>query len=238
MSPDVIRVPTRWRGPAESGNGGYACGLVAGTLGTVAAEVTLRSPPPLERDLAVEPGEDGVAIYDGDTLVAEGRPARVEVEIPEVPSHKDGEAASRSGYEEWADGHPFPECAVCGPERAPGDGMRIFPGRIGEGGLFACAWTPDAFVEGESGRVSPECIWAALDCPTSAPARVAPGRPPVVLGRLRASIDAPVRVGDPHVILSWGLGREGRKTTTAGALFDARGSVLGRAQAVWIELKE
>ena len=239
MSPDAIRVPTRWRGPAESGNGGYTCGLVANAIGAVAAEVTLRSPPPLDRDLSLEPeGEGRVVVRDGETLVAEGHSARVELEVPEAPSHERAAEASRSGYELWADRHPFPECVVCGPDREPGDGLRIFPGELAEAGTFASVWTPDASVEGDDGVVRPECVWAALDCPTSAPARLEPGGPPVVLGRLRASIDAPVRVGDPHVILSWPLERDGRKTTTAAVLFDSRGKLLGRARAVWIELQE
>lgn len=237
MSPDSIRVPTRWRGPVSSGNGGYTCGLVSKAMGAAAAEVTLRSPPPLERDLAVERRDDGIRVCDGDTLVAEGRPAEMDLEVPHPPSILQAADASRAGYEHWSARHPFPECAVCGPEREPGDGLRIFPGQLEDGGLFACAWTPDGFVAGADGTVLPECVWAALDCPTSAPARVDPGGPPVVLGRLRASIDGPVKVGEGHVILSWALERGGRKSTTAAALFDPRGRVLGRARAVWIELK-
>ena len=45
-------VPGRYNGPPESANGGYACGLVAGLLGGV-VEVTLRLPPPLDRELGV-----------------------------------------------------------------------------------------------------------------------------------------------------------------------------------------
>jgi hypothetical protein len=237
MTLEAIRVPTAWRGPAESGNGGYTCGLVAHAMGVVAAEVTLRSPPPLERDLAVEPRGEGVSVRDGETLVAEGEPATVELEIPEAPSPERAAEAACAGYEDWARQHPFPECVVCGPEREPGDGLRIFPGELGETGLFACAWAPDALVGDDDGTVRPECVWAALDCPSAAPARLEPGGPPAVLGRLSASFDAPVRVGEPHVILSWALERSGRKSTNAAALFDSRGRVLGRARAVWIELK-
>ena len=174
---------------------------------------------------------------DGGTLVAEGRPEEMDLEVPAPPSVLRAAEASRAGYERWSADHPFPECAVCGPEREPGDGLRIFPGRLGESGLFACAWTPDRFVADTEGTVLPECVWAALDCPTSAPARIEPGGPPVVLGRLRASIDRPVEVGQTHAILSWALERDGRKTTTAAALFDSGGRILGRARAVWIELR-
>lgn len=237
MSRDFIRVPTRWRGPASSANGGYTCGLIAGAMGVAGAEVTLREPPPLERDLRVERRDEGVTVCDGDMVVAEGRRAAMDLEIPAPPSNVEATEASRAGYERWSVEHPFPECAVCGPEREPGDGLRIFPGRLGDDGLFACAWTPDELVAGADGTALPECVWAALDCPTSAPARVEPGGPPVVLGRLRASIDGPVELGQSHVIVSWALERDGRKSTTAAALFDPRGRVLGRARAVWIELR-
>jgi hypothetical protein len=30
-------------------------------------------------------------------------------------------------------GHPFPTCFTCGPDRAPGDGLRIFPGPLSHG---------------------------------------------------------------------------------------------------------
>ena len=48
--PRAMIVPGRFNGPPDSGNGGYTCGLVAGLLGEV-AEVTLRLPPPLDREL-------------------------------------------------------------------------------------------------------------------------------------------------------------------------------------------
>ena len=41
----AIVIDRRFRGPAESGNGGYACGVFARGE---EAEVTLRLPPPLE----------------------------------------------------------------------------------------------------------------------------------------------------------------------------------------------
>lgn len=238
MGAEVIRVPAWWRGPPRSANGGYTCGLVAGAMGVTAAEVTLRDPPPLERDLALEPHAEGITVRDGSTVVAEGRPARVELQIPEAPSPLRAEEAARAGYERWSARHPFPGCAVCGPEREQGDGLRIFPGQLDEHGLFASVWTPHGSVAGDDGTVLPECVWAALDCPTSAPVRHYDEGPPAVLGRLAASIDAPVRVDQAHVIVSWALERDGRKRSAAAALFDHCGRMLARSRAVWIELEE
>src|SRR5215218_4317713 len=50
-----IVIDRRFRGPDQSGNGGYTCGLVAGAMDGPAA-VTLRLPPPLEVPLRVEDG--------------------------------------------------------------------------------------------------------------------------------------------------------------------------------------
>ena len=57
-------VPGRYNGPEESGNGGYTCGLVAALLGGV-AEVTLRLPPPLDREFAVVRDDGRLEIRDG-----------------------------------------------------------------------------------------------------------------------------------------------------------------------------
>ena len=127
---------------------------------------------------------------------------------------------------------------VCGPDRAPGDGLRIFPGALGDKDLFACPWTPHRSLADANGTVRPECVWAALDCPTSAPNAKDGHGAPAVLGRLAARLDAPVRAGDPHVLVSWELGREGRKHSAGAVLFDSRGRALARSRALWIELKE
>ena len=46
----TMTIPRRFRGPPNSGNGGYVCGMLARQIAG-AAEVTLRAPPPLETKL-------------------------------------------------------------------------------------------------------------------------------------------------------------------------------------------
>lgn len=227
----TIRIAPRYNGPPGSGNGGYTCGIVALAMGEGPAEVTLRSPPPLDRDLEVRhDGEGSVAVLDGDHLVAEGRQAAVEVpETAPVPLDRASEVAD-AGLPRWSQGHPFPTCFVCGPDRSPGDGLCIFPADLGDG-RFVSTWTPEADTS------DPEHVWAALDCPTSAPGLNPGGAPPVVLARLAAHIDAPVTVGKPHVLVSWELGREGRKREAACVLFDAEDVPIARSRALWIELR-
>lgn len=51
-------IDRRFRGPPNSGNGGYVCGCLARYVAGD-AEVTLRAPPPLERPLDVLTKVDG-----------------------------------------------------------------------------------------------------------------------------------------------------------------------------------
>jgi hypothetical protein len=101
----------RFCGPPGAANGGFASGSLAALLGgTVDVEVSLRRSVPLERPLGVRHDGDTLLLEDDGWLLAEARPA-----------------AGRGPYY----GDPlFPDCFVCGPARAPGDGLRIFPGRV------------------------------------------------------------------------------------------------------------
>ncbi|HSI81676.1 MAG TPA: hypothetical protein VK919_13595 [Solirubrobacterales bacterium] len=232
----TITIPGRCNGPPDSANGGYSCGLVADLVGG-AAEVTLRSPPPLERPLEVRAEGDRVQVFDGETLVAEGRPGDPGVEPPAPPDLALATSAAEAGRERWADGHPFPTCVTCGPDRAPGDGLRIFPGPLPGGEIFAAPWTPDPSLAGDDGAVEAPWVWAALDCPSSAPVNGGEGWSPVVLARLTARLERSVAAGEPHVIVAWPIGADGRKHHTGSALFDRGGALCGIARALWIELR-
>lgn len=229
-----LRIPARFNGPPGSANGGYTCGIVAGALGVATAEVSLRAPPPLDRELALERSTDGVTLRDSDTLIAEGRAAAILTDTTDPVDAAAAAEAASDGYERWTAAHPFPTCFVCGADHD--SGLRIFPGPL-EDGRFAASWTPDASLAGDDGAVRAECVWAALDCPTSAPVANFGEGPPIVLARLTASLHAPVPAGEPHALVSWELGRDGRKREAACVLFDAGGTILARSRALWIELR-
>jgi hypothetical protein len=233
---DPVTIPARFNGPPDSGNGGYTCGLVAGLLDAEAATVSLRAPPPLERPLTVARDGDRLEVHDGETLVAEAGPAELSLDVPAAVSPDRAHAASDAGREQWAAHHPFPRCVVCGPAREPGDGLRLFPGQL-DGGRYAVRWRPDESVGDDDGNVRRECVWAALDCPTSAPVANFGEGAPVVLGSLTARVDEPVRVGEPYAIVSWPLEVDGRKRYAAAALFDAGGRLIAASRAIWIELR-
>lgn len=235
--PEAITIPDRFNGPPKSANGGYTCGLVAGLVGTEEVTVSLRLPPPVGEPLQVGRDGDRVELRQGDALVAEGAPAELLLDVPEPITPDEATAASEAGSEKWCSVHPFPTCFACGPERAPGDGLRLFPGELRDG-MFAADWTPDESVDDGSGQVRPECVWAALDCPTSAPVANFATGPPMVLARLTARLGCSVIVGERHAIVSWPLASNGRKHHAACALYDSAGRLLCASQALWIELRQ
>jgi hypothetical protein len=236
---EALTIPARFNGPPGSANGGYTCGRVAQLVGAEEVEVSLRTPPPLERPLEVTRDGKRVEILDGDTMVAEGGPTELLLEVPEALPRAEIAAAEEAGRETWTAKHPFPTCVVCGPDRDAGDGMRIFPAALpGRDGLYGACWTPGEQDGDGDGWVRPELVWAALDCPTSAPVANFGAGPPMVLASLAARIGCPVRVGEPHTILSWGLEVDGRKRRAAAALYDSDGILTCASRALWIELRQ
>jgi hypothetical protein len=234
---DSLVIPSRFRGPPGSGNGGYVCGRIAAYLGAPAT-VTLRQPPPLATPLAVERDEESsVRIHHGRTLIAEaacvaGAPAAA---IPGPVSLAQAHAVA-GGARYYTDA-VFPDCFVCGMDRGPGDGLRIFPGPVPGRALWAAPWTPDPSVTGAGGRVRPEVVWAALDCPSGIAAAEAAGLArdtAILLGRMTASLAALPAAGDQCLVIAWPGGRDGRKLLAGSALLGAGGKVLAAARAVWL----
>jgi hypothetical protein len=217
-----VRIPARFNGPPTTANGGYACGLVAALVGGE-AEVTLRRPPPLERELAVSRDDGRVEVRDGEALVAEGVPATVEVEVPPPVSVAEAEAAS-AGYAGFRH-HAYPTCFTCGPGRR--DGLAVYAGPVaGREGVVAAPWTPEE-------QPAPEVVWAALDCPGGWAVDDFQ-REGVLLGRMAARVERLPSPGEPHVVLGWRIGEEGRKRYAGSALLTARGEVLARSRSTWI----
>jgi hypothetical protein len=234
----TLTIAERFNGPPASGNGGYVCGLMAqqrATPASMATTVTLRRPPPLGQPLIVGTGTTDVTeLRQGSDLVAEGIPSADVPPLVEMASP----SAVMSAEEAYRGqmGHPFPTCFVCGPERAPGDGLRLQPGPVaGRIDTTACRWVPDrSLTDDASSLVRPEFVWAALDCPGAWTLDVV-GRP-MVLGRMTGLVEAMPRVGDRCTVMGQLLGRQGRRAFTATTLYDGDGNVLGRAHATWVEI--
>ena len=124
-----IVIGKRFRGPPQSGNGGYVCGMLAGAAGS-ALTVRLLRPPPLDQPLEIreDPEKSQIFLMNGEEAVASGRPGTCILEVPAPPPYPRALAAAR-GYEGFRE-HAYPGCFVCGTERARGDGMQIFASAI------------------------------------------------------------------------------------------------------------
>jgi hypothetical protein len=231
---DVITIDSRFSGPAGTGNGGYVSGTVAAPIDGP-AEATLRRPAPLGVPIERRVDGDHVdLVLDGEVL-AEAQSAVVDVEPP-APITVQIAHEARSGFP-YRDHHPWPVCFTCGTARGDGDGLRIQCGPLGDG-RYAADWTPDASLDDGNGFVQPEFVWAALDCPTAAPTIDSVEGNPAVLGKLALRQDHPVRIGEPHVVVSAGLGHDGRKRFGVAALYTADGQLLAVSRATWIAVRE
>ena len=223
MTQHVV-IDRRYRGPAESGNGGYVAGLVASFLDGP-AEVTLRLPPPLERELAVEREGARVVLRDGDAVVAEGAAADVDVAPPPAPTAEQAAAATRLYAPIGPDS--FRGCFSCGTIRDD-DGLRILPGRVEGTPLVAAPWT--------AREPSVPILWAAIDC--SGAYAVGEGeRGAVVLGRMAARIERLPEEGEGCVVVGWPVGADGRKLYAGTALYGADGTPIAVARQTWIQPK-
>ena len=237
----TMTIPHRFRGPPNSGNGGYVCGMLARQIAG-AAEVTLRAPPPLETDLGlVEVGTGLWELRQGKETIAIGRAVTLDLSRLERATYAEAvEAAKRTPVKPHE--HLLPMCFVCGPDRAPGDGLRLFAGpllRQHARGAFAVPWTPDASLAAADGLVAPEFVWSALDCPTGYVSQHDPETGnfnvlPILLGRLSVRIEGRPRPGERCVVTSWKTGSEGRRLIAEAALFGEEENLLAVGRAIWI----
>jgi hypothetical protein len=238
----LLVIPLRFNGPARSANGGFAAGSLAERTPDALhrpVQVTLRRPPPLEEAMSVRQEADDTLLSHGDDLVAQATVVDLELD-PVDGVDPDVAAEAMLGYP-GRTGHPFPTCFACGPDRAEGDGLRIFPGPVGgDRGHVASLWVPTE-AHAESGdlvdgvdRCGQATTWAALDC-VGGWSEDLEGRP-CVLGRMTARVDALPVVGEPHVVVGRHLGTEGRKSFTASTLYDADGRVVAAARHTWIQV--
>jgi hypothetical protein len=238
-----LSIAPRYCGPPDTGNGGYACGLVAGCIDGP-AEVTLRLPPPLDRPLAVEhDGKGSVRVVDGQSLIAEATrlPGPLDLRLPDPVSVRRASAAgARSLLRLHPELHPFPTCFVCGPQREPGDGLRIFVGPVPGTPLSADVWCPAGEFADANGVIRPEFLWAALDCTGGIAALqgATTGGALYLLGRLAVSQLSEVRAGEPYVVIGWRVAAQDRKIMAGSALIASSGQAVAVARATWIRLRQ
>lgn len=228
-----LTVASRFRGPESSANGGYFAGCVAARAGRTVT-VRLLRPPPLDTELqTVELADGTIAVVSGAERIAEAQTARLALQARSPPSYFEAVEASR-GYAGFTH-HRFPTCFVCGTQRRRGDGMRIFAGPIAERDLVAAPWVPDISLDRGDGKVRPEFMSAALDCPGFYAA--SPDDRMMLLGEITVHVNRLVHVGEPCTVIGWALEASGRKHAAGTAVLAEDGEVCGLARALWIEPK-
>ncbi len=227
-----LQVAKRFKGPPNSGNGGYTAGLIAAKLNFI-PEVTLRQPPPLEQPMQLNVQADSAVLMHQDNLIAEAKVTDFQITIPPVITHAEAVAAMQAP--KTYDAVLIPSCFVCGSVRMRGDGLAIYPGNVGPQKV-AAPWMPYENLGNEFGNVKTEFIWSALDCPGAW--AIQDDSQFYLLGRMAAKEVHPIKINATYIIMGWVLGSEGRKTWTGTAIYDKAGKVCAFAKATWISVKQ
>jgi hypothetical protein len=184
----------------------------------------------------VETDDDGATLCGPAGIIATATPAGIGNNGPPPAVDVVTARGTEPSFRGWHS-HPFSGCFVCGPDRAVGDGLRLFAGPVAERpDTVACVWEPHpSLVDSErTTHVRREFVWAALDCPGAWSSDL--DERPLVLGTMTATVGVSVEIGEMYVVVGQHRGTEGRKTQTATALYDEHGRLLARAEQVWIEI--
>jgi hypothetical protein len=246
---EPVIVPSRFRGPPNSGNGGYVAGTVAerfplrpDTSGEVAVEVTLRAPIPLDAPLLVECSEEShLRLTIDGQLIAEAAPTRLIIDIPTPPALAAAEAARPRSPALQArindlipNGTGFhPVCVCCGADVPEGEGLRVFAAPVPGFDGVAAAWHPHPAFADADGLLPERMIWTALDCPGQF-AYLAAGIRTGLLGRMTARVLRPVPVDADYLVIGWRQEVERRKHFAGTALFDADANLCAYSRQTWI----
>lgn len=238
-----IIIDQQFNGPPHSGNGGYVAGAFATAVGGP-CEVTLIKPPPLDTPLDIRPEADATyGLYAGDDIVAKARETQPRDNKLPFVAYEAAIEAGRRGLKTREATDVFTSCFVCGPDREPDDGLRLFAGDVSapsgseSAGHAAVDWQPSAAFSHDGTHIAPEFVWSALDCPSAAAIGIATGEAQsILLGRLDVGISRVPAVDERCVIVSKMSGQERRKIFSDVSLFSQRGEVLASGLATWIEV--
>ncbi|MFC4346774.1 hypothetical protein ACFO5Q_02805 [Kordiimonas lipolytica] len=228
---EQVTIDARYKGPPNSGNGGYSCGVMARHLDGI-VEASLRLPPPLDTPLEIVATDEGVVMQHGETLVGIAKPATLDLDVPVLPDPLvlGGDPVDAPGRPKKFT--PFGTCFVCGHDRTHPDGLCIHSKLVeGHEGLVASQWGLDGDYADESGNVAPEFIWSALDCPGYFACAAGEA---ALLGRLTAEVLAPLKAEGEATVIAWDLGGTGRKRKCGTAIYASDGTLVAKAEGLWI----
>jgi len=226
-----IIIDRHFEGPPGIANGGYVCGVLAEPL-PGPLEVRLQAPVPVGRPLQLAHEDQTVTLHDDGTVFARGRVGQITAGSPGFVGFE--QAARATVPSDDLENHPFPDCFVCGPHRAPSDGLRLMPARVPGRNVMASPWVPHESLVDSGGKISERFVWAALDCPSYWP--IAELGELALLGTLAGRVFGTVRPGEKYVVVAWARERQGRKLLSGSAVYTESGEQLGIAHATWIKL--
>lgn len=244
----TVVIDAKFRGPPNSGNGGYISGIFAGYLRPHpealknAVQVTLRAPTPLDEMLQIIGLDDErLEVKQGPTLIAQAEQAELSIDVPQPPSF----AAAAAAVNDSPSLQPglnslipsglgfHPVCFCCGADVAAAEGLRVFAAPVQGFDGVAAAWQPDPSFADESGFLPPAVVWAALDCPGQF-AFLNAGVRTGLLGRMTAKLLLPVAATDQIVVVGWCISVEGKKHFAGTAMFNQHGACCAVSKQVWI----
>jgi hypothetical protein len=212
-------------------HGGHVAGLLTEALGAEATRLRLHRPVPTAQPLRTVRPAPGVIELHGDAgLLAEAVAADVLLDVPEPVAPAEALRAGRRHPP--AARHPFPGCWCCGP--AHPRGLGVHPGPVGGRRVAAALWTPPAV----GGDAAIAC--AALDCPAlwalmlDAPVG---SNERVVTEILETRLERPVTAGEPHVVMAWPAGRDGRRRLAGAAIFGPDGELCAAGRQVAVAVR-
>jgi hypothetical protein len=231
---DELEIDKRYEGIPGVTLGGYVAGLAARELGPSVA-VTLSKAVPPGSTVTFERSESQVLLRVDGEVAATAVPSQLETSGPEAVSAEAAEPASERylGFTH----HFFPNCFTCGPGRASGDGLRIFPGPVEGRPVVATRWRPPPSLWRADRTVASEFLWAALDCPAIWGQIVHGGAGAddrAVSGRLELHQHAPVPGDATSVVVGWPIARQGRKIIAGAGIFSESGQLLVESRQTMI----
>ncbi len=232
---ETISVAAQFRGPPNSVNGGYACGVM-GRLIEGPFRAVLRAPPPLDTPMVLIQDHAGVRLESlSGELIGEASAAdAAAIPTPPLVPALAAASAAASGFPGLH--RPFhPICFCCGDKVEEGVGLRVFTGQLAGAapGVVAGPWMPDPAFADADGLMPAEVVWAALDCPGSV-SWVVSGAGGGLLGTMTGELIRRPAAGETCIVLAWPIEQSGRKRISGTALFTAAGELLARSHQVWI----
>lgn len=237
-------IQSRFRGPPQSGNGGYVGGAIAErfTPSTDAIEVTLRAPIPLDTPMEVAVVDaNALHVTQGKTLISEARRTELELDIPPPPEFSAAASAQKDSASFTKGINPLvpggkgfhPICFCCGADLPDEEGLHVHAAPVPDFAGVAAAWRPNPSFANAEGYLPTSIVWTALDCPGQF-AWYAAGVKTGLLGRMTAQILTPVLAAQNLLVTGWGIEIERSKHFAGTALFTEAGQLCAFSKQVWI----